>query len=211
MNTDIKYWFFKKALTDKNCSDILELVKSNELQLGLTGKQKSLKNKNKLSKKQIKDLKKTRNSNILFKNDPWLYRLITPYVDIANKNAGWNYEISWYESFQITSYKKKQHYGWHQDCWSEPYKSEDPNFNNKIRKLSVICSLMDSKDYTGGKVEFFTPDPNLKNGGTIYEVKELKEKGTIIVFPSHIFHKVNLVTKGHRCSLVLWGLGYPFK
>jgi hypothetical protein len=29
---------------------------------------------------------------------------------------------------------------------------------------------MDSKDYTGGKVEFFTPDPNLKNGGTIYEV-----------------------------------------
>jgi hypothetical protein len=58
MNTDIKYWFFKKALTDKNCSDILELVKSNELQLGLTGKQKSLKNKNKLSKKQIKDLKK---------------------------------------------------------------------------------------------------------------------------------------------------------
>lgn len=211
MNTKEKYWVFKKALTDKNCSDILELVKSSELQIGLTGKQSSLKNKDKLSKKQIKDLKKTRNSNILFNNDPWLYRLITPYVEVANKNAGWNYEINWYESFQITSYKKKQHYGWHQDCWSEPYKSEDPNFNNKIRKLSVICSLMDSKEYTGGKVEFFTPDPNLKTGGIVYEVKELKEKGTIVVFPSDTFHKVSPVTKGHRCSLVLWSLGYPFK
>ena len=213
MNLKYNYWFFKNALTDKNCSDIIQLGKSKQLEIAVTGAQTKIikkKNVNELTKKEIKDLKKVRNSEVLFLNDPWLYNLITPYVRQANNASGWNYDITWNESFQFTSYKKNQHYSWHQDGHEEPYKSTDPNFNNKIRKISVICSLTDSKEYQGGKVEIYNPNPNNKKIVS-HEIKELKTKGTIVVFPSFIWHRVSPVTKGHRNSLVMWAIGPSFK
>lgn len=213
MNYKYNYWYFSGALSDKVCDDIIKLGKSKKLELGITGTQSRLLKKNsakELSKKEIKDLKKTRDSNIVFMNEQWLYDLIMPYVFNANVSSGWNFETSWNESFQFTSYKKNQHYSWHQDGHEEPYKSTDPNFNNKIRKLSVICSLTDSKEYKGGKVEIQIPNPNNKKIVT-HEIKELKTKGTVVVFPSFIWHRVSPVTKGHRNSLVMWAIGPSFK
>jgi PKHD-type hydroxylase len=34
--------------------------------------------------------------------------------------------------------------------------------------------------------------------------KKLREKGTILVFPSFVYHRVTEVTKGDRFSLVGW-------
>ena len=39
----------------------------------------------------------------------------------------------------------------------------------------------------------------------------MTSKGSIIVFPSFVWHRVKRVTKGSRYSLVIWNLGYPFK
>ena len=39
---------------------------------------------------------------------------------------------------------------------------------------------------------------------------ELKQRGTIVVFPSFVWHKVTPVKKGTRYSLVSWHLGHPF-
>ena len=41
--------------------------------------------------------------------------------------------------------------------------------------------------------------------------KEITPKGSIIVFPSFVWHRVKPVTKGLRYSLVNWNLGWPFK
>jgi PKHD-type hydroxylase len=43
------------------------------------------------------------------------------------------------------------------------------------------------------------------------QAKETLSKGSIIVFPSFVWHRVKPVTKGTRYSLVMWNLGYPFK
>ena len=43
------------------------------------------------------------------------------------------------------------------------------------------------------------------------QVKEILSKGSIIVFPSFVWHRVKPVTKGTRYSIVMWNLGYPFK
>jgi PKHD-type hydroxylase len=43
------------------------------------------------------------------------------------------------------------------------------------------------------------------------KVTEILPKGSIVVFPSFLWHRVKPVTKGTRYSLVLWHLGYPFK
>ena len=39
---------------------------------------------------------------------------------------------------------------------------------------------------------------------------EIAEKGSIVVFPSFVYHRVKPVTKGVRYSLVVWNLGNPF-
>ena len=40
--------------------------------------------------------------------------------------------------------------------------------------------------------------------------KETLSKGSIIVFPSFVWHRVKPVTSGTRYSLVAWHLGNPF-
>ena len=41
--------------------------------------------------------------------------------------------------------------------------------------------------------------------------KEFCDKGTIVIFPGFIWHKVTPVTKGKRHTLVIWALGKKFK
>ena len=40
---------------------------------------------------------------------------------------------------------------------------------------------------------------------------EIGAKGSIVVFPSFVFHRVRPVITGTRYSLVCWNLGKPFK
>jgi PKHD-type hydroxylase len=51
-------------------------------------------------------------------------------------------------------------------------------------------------------------DPDKKS---IRKCAEISQRGSIVVFPSHVWHRVKPVTKGIRYSLVIWNLGYPFK
>jgi PKHD-type hydroxylase len=79
----------------------------------------------------------------------------------------------------------------------------------KIRKLSVTVSLSDPKNYKGGNLKFdFGPH---SAGGRFHTCTEIRPRGSIIVFPSHVYHQVTPVTQGTRYSLVAWNLGYPFK
>jgi PKHD-type hydroxylase len=211
MNLKNYYWFFQSALPSKLCKEILEHGKNINKELAIVGN-KSIDNlKGKEKKLALKELKTKRNSNVAWLNDPWIFKEIHPYIHIANKNAGWNFEWDWTESAQFTIYKKGQYYNWHCDSWDEPY--NNPNnldVHGKYRKLSVTVSLNDSSEYTGGDLEF---DLRNKNPGTktIVKCKEIKPVGSIVVFPSFVWHRVNPVTKGTRYSLVMWNLGYPFK
>ena len=109
----------------------------------------------------------------------------------------------------FTKYKKNQHYDWHIDNLANTYiTAQNCNTNGKYRKLSFSINLSDPKDFEGGEFYFeFLNSPN----NNIVECKEIKQKGTIIIFPSFVKHKVAPITKGERNSLVGWVLGYPFK
>ena len=157
----------------------------------------------------LKNLKKIRNSDVIWLNDVWIYEKIVPLIYEANKYAGWNFEVDWFEQMQFTIYGKNQHYDWHWDSLNAPYESPDVNFNGKIRKISVTVSLTDPLEYAGGKLEFDLR--NTHKGSNIIECKEVKKQGSVIVFPSHVWHRVTPVTKGTRYSLVIWGLGRPFR
>ena len=208
MNLKHQYWFFQKALSHKLCDEIIAHGESQKEKIGLIA---SFDENKELTKKEEKELKKKRNSNIAWLNDQWIYNEILPYVNVANKNAGWNFQWDFAESCQFTKYKLNQFYGWHSDSFEEPYdRPNDLGRHGKIRKLSVTCSLSDPKDYKGGELEF-----NLVNQSTgkfvAKKCTEILPRGSIVVFPSHVWHRVKPVTKGTRYSLVIWGLGAPFK
>ena len=61
-------------------------------------------------------------------------------------------------------------------------------------------------------MDFRNYDPNMRDESKhIRSVPEILPKGSIVVFPSHLWHRVKPVTRGTRYSLVVWHLGYPFK
>jgi PKHD-type hydroxylase len=201
------YWFFKKALSNKLCDDIvksgLKQKSDKALTLGYENK--------KLNKKEKNSLLKLRNSEVSWLSDVWIYKEIHPYIHEANIRAGWNFDWDYTEKCQFTIYGKNQHYGWHYDSMTAPYDvPNNPNFNKKIRKLSAVISLSDPKDYKGGELLF---DLSRSTNYLDKSIKcsEIKERGSIVVFPSFLWHTVTPVTKGTRYSLVTWSLGFPFK
>ena len=210
MNLTNYYWYFHSAVPSRICDEIIKYGKSISDQMAVTGGYGD----KKLNKKEIKDLKKKRNSNIVWMNDRWIYKEIQPYVHQANTNAGWNFEWSFSESCQFTKYEKGQFYDWHCDSWDRPYfkqnNPQDPS-NGKIRKLSVTVSLSDPKDYKGGELEFDFRNQDPDKKPNIRKCTEILPKGSLVVFPSHVWHRVCPVKKGSRYSLVIWNLGWPFK
>tara|TARA_B110000211_G_scaffold97319_1_gene113432 strand:- start:859 stop:1485 length:627 start_codon:yes stop_codon:yes gene_type:complete len=208
MNLKNYYWYFKSVIPERICDDIVKYGHQLQDQLALTGGFDDSKN---LNKKQIQDLKKKRDSNIVWMNDRWIYNEIQPYIHTANQSAGWNFEWDYSESCQFTKYKKGQYYDWHCDSWEETYNRPNTHSHGKIRKLSVTVTLSDPKDYKGGELEFDfrNQDPDKKKN--IHKCTEILPKGSLVVFPSFVWHRVCPIKSGERNSLVIWNLGYPFK
>ena len=148
-------------------------------------------------------------SDIKWLNKQWVYDLIFPYMERANKNAGWNFDIKSAETPQLTKYKKGGFYNWHSDGGADHFSAYDSSdgkfFNGYARKLSM--SILLNENFSGGRFQFV----NVYGGQRIILTPELKETGSIIVFPSFMNHRVAPITKGTRYSLVAWFLGPPFK
>tara|TARA_R100001244_G_scaffold6918_2_gene9202 strand:- start:832 stop:1467 length:636 start_codon:yes stop_codon:yes gene_type:complete len=204
-------WYFKSALTPRFCDEVIKYALGKKEAMGRTGGF----DKKELSKEDIKNIQRKRRSDLVWLDDTWIYKELHPYIHQANKNAGWNFDWDYSEPCQFTKYKLNQYYDWHADSYDKPFK--DPNKKNrygKIRKLSVTCQLTDGSEYSGGEVEFDfrNYDPHLREEAKhLRKAKEILPKGSIIVFPSFVWHRVKPITKGTRYSLVIWNLGHPFK
>jgi len=211
MNISNYYWYFSGVLTPKFCNDVIAYANSKKEVIARTG---GYGNK-KLKKEDIKDIKKKRNSDLVWLNDTWIYKELHPYVHEANRMAGWNFDWDFSESCQFTKYKLNQYYDWHCDSWDKAYdRPKNLNEHKKIRKLSMTCQLTDGSEYTGGELEFDfrNYDPHMRDEiKHLRKAKEILPKGSIIVFPSFVWHRVKPVTSGTRYSLVVWHLGKPFK
>jgi len=203
------YCCFVDAVPIKICDHILNyatyLKNKNKEKLGfIQNISEETINKN----PEIKNsLFKNRNSNVIWMNEPWIYKEIQPFVIEANKKCNWNFDWEWSEELQFTKYGPGQFYNWHQDSFEK-----NKNRNGKImnRKLSVTLSLSNYDEYEGGQLEF----DFLNKGRGVSNInicKEVKTKGSLVVFPSFLWHRVTPVTKGIRYSLVMWNNGISWK
>ena len=192
---DESLWCWHGEIPSETCDKIIKSADDNwdNAKIGIGGRTNG------------KYDKETRSTDVHFANDEWIYNLLEPYMIQANKNAGWNYDISGIESYQIGRYTAKDsgHYDWHQDGlggWKNIYnKPLNVHLHNKTRKLSMSLILNDPSEYEGGQLEIW--------GKSV----DVYKKGSIIFFPSWILHRVTPVTKGTRYSLVMWFVGAPFR
>jgi len=207
MQLEFDYWYFKETLPKLLCRDIINFAKSkNDTQFAIVAGVKGVdKNSKKLNKRQKEKTLKTRNSKVVWLKEPWIISKILPFIKTANKNAGWNFVIEDCEAVQFTIYEKGQYYGWHSDCGIKT--DED----GKIRKLSASILLNDSSEFEGGELEFCHYTKPNQEHMVLSTKKILNTTGSMVVFPSFVFHRVKPVTKGVRYSLVVWLRGFPLK
>lgn len=124
--------------------------------------------------------------------------LLWYYGREANRNA-FGFDIDYLPDIQYTKYTADQNgkYDWHCDTfWANPTAYD--------RKLSIVIQLSDPSEYEGGDFEI---DPQYAQ----LPADKIRTKGTVIVFPSFLNHRVTPVTKGTRHSLVSWIQGPKFR
>ena len=205
MVLDNYFFVFESALPSRLCHDLIDYGEEKASRVAVTGDFED----KELTQKDISKLYKTRNSSIVWMEEPWIYNAIIPFVKEANKQAGWNFEWSISEACQWTKYAETQHYTWHQDSFHKPYNKPTTIFHGLVRKLSVTVSLEDGGAYDGGDLEFDFRNKS-DSSPNVMTSKAARKRGSIIVFPSFVWHRVSPVTKGTRYSLVIWNLGKPF-
>ena len=210
MNLSNYFWYFKSALTPRFCDEVVKYALGKKEIMGVTRGSSNDRNlaEKPLTKEEVRNLKYKRDSDLVWLGDTWIYKEIHPFVHQANKNAGWNFQWDHSDLCQFTKYKLNQYYDWHNDS------GEKIPQHGKIRKLSMNCQLTDGSEYSGGELEFdfrqYEP-PQRDESKHLIKTTAILPKGSIIVFPSFVWHRVKPVTKGVRYSLVVWHLGYPFK
>lgn len=143
-----------------------------------------------MSEEDLERLKQIRNSKVVFLSEQIKIReLLYSYVCQANRSA-FGVDVTHVGDIQYTEYDAEEggHYDWHQDVhWFDEISFQ--------RKLSIVVQLSDPVEYEGGDFVFkgLEPLPD-----------DFKRKGSVLVFPSYLEHKVETVTKGKRRSLVAW-------
>ena len=204
-------WFvFNNAIDKKTCNKIKRLAKGDWEEAGIRQRDKVYERERTLPTNYAtyKKNSKIRITDISWTNDQWLYDLIWPYMEEANKRSGWNLDIKAAEGMQIARYRKGGFYSWHKDGSSDSLSSydkpESPLLHGNVRKLSMTLVLNDN--FEGGALEFASYSKEK------CEITPIKPKeGDMIFFTSGMEHRIAPVTKGVRYSLVNWFIGPPIK
>ena len=124
------------------------------------------------------------------------YNLLADRIWRANSEV-WRLDIDGFnletDPPNILRYKVEEagHYDWHLDYGAE--------FSN--RKISFILQLSNSNDYDGCNLELMGCPPEPK----------MRERGTLIMFPSYVRHRITHITRGMRYCVVGWIHGPHFR
>ena len=203
-------WFiFDNAIDKKTCNKIKKVAEGKWIESTINSRTSFTEEERLIGRKpNYVNNTKVRISDVCWTTEQWIYDLIFPFLARANKEAGWNLDVTTAESMQIARYKKGGFYTNHQDGLADSlsaYNKPDNSFlHGKVRKISMSLILNDG--FEGGNLEFCS-----YNKGECEIIPVELNVGSIIFFLSGVEHRVAPVTKGTRYSLVSWFLGVPIK
>jgi len=179
------------AFSEEEIDVIIEIGDNHEFQQGKTGTGEG------------EDDLSIRNSTISWihpnEETSWLFNKMAEVVARMNTDK-YQFELTYIEAFQYTTYTTGEFYSWHIDG------DIQDTFGPRHRKLGITLLLSDPEtEFLGGEFQII-PGGNPKNVNTISA-----KKGDVLAFPSFVPHQVSEVTSGKRRSLVCWVLGPKFK
>ena len=184
----VNYVVYTDVFTAAQCDTIIDLHKTRPIELGTTENTISPVNH------------AIRTSRVIWlpwsAEVNWIYdKLATVAYDIRQNWFPFNLS-GFEEDLQLTHYTAKDngHYAAHKDMSSG---------RASVRKLSCVVLLNERSDFEGGDFEM------LATSGSDKAVREL-ERGTLLAFPAWELHRVTVLTKGERWSLVSWISGPKF-
>lgn len=131
----------------------------------------------------------------------WVYEKFWK-LQIQVNNDWFKFNVTSLPPIQFTEYDEsyKGEYKSHQDVF---WLSDKPTH----RKVSIVLQLTDPSDYEGGNLEL----ENIHHKPSDADKVAMKQRGTIIAFPSFVYHRLEPVTVGKRYSLVAWFEGPKFQ
>lgn len=138
-----------------------------------------------------------RKSSVMFidntKENEWIYsKLAGLAINCNNERYAFDL-LGFHQELQLTKYSEGNFFDWHLDFGAGEISA---------RKLSMTVQLSDSDEYEGGDLQFMI-NKEIVNAP--------RKKGTIVIFPSFIMHRVTPITHGTRQSIVGWVSGPPYR
>ncbi|MFD1341540.1 prolyl hydroxylase family protein [Litorisediminicola beolgyonensis] len=126
----------------------------------------------------------------------WVADRLADLVRVANRES-FGFDLTEFaESAQVAEYPAATggHFDWHADIGEGPVA--------RRRKLTLVVQLSDPGAYAGGALEIM-PSAQV--------IAAPRERGSAILFPSFLLHRVTPVTEGTRASLTQWVHGPAFR
>jgi PKHD-type hydroxylase len=195
MNKMYSNVIFEQALSEEDCANIIEESENIlDLQDSSVGHTDEVMSSIRKSKNGFVSAHKPEHIS-LFSN---LQSRIWTFINLANRST-FGFDVTYLDEVQYTVYDTGDYYNWHSDLMVETQ-------NAFHRKLSVTIQLSDDTEYEGGDFELHCLDEENQLPKEI-----IRKKGSIIIFPSFMVHRVTPVTKGTRKSLVAWVEGRKWK
>lgn len=123
----------------------------------------------------------------------WIYDRIASLALNCNAERYGFDVLGFLQPLQLTEYGSGEYFKWHMDFHAGEISH---------RKLSVTVQLSDEDSYSGGDLQFMIND-RIESAP--------RRKGTVVVFPSFMVHRVTEIKEGRRNSIVGWLSGPPFR
>jgi len=140
--------------------------------------------------------KEVRDNKEVIINNEQLKNKLKMVFELSNQSI-YNYDIQEMEKVKILRYGNGGKYKWHTDTGAK---------ETSTRKLTAVIQLSDETMYEGGDLEFGITDDSGKKNYTAP-----RKRGSIIIFPAFLSHRVTPITKGRRYSLITWMNGDTWK
>jgi PKHD-type hydroxylase len=149
-----------------------------------------------------------RRANVAFIDRPepetqWIYDKFNILISYYNDN-NFDFDITGYDYMQYAKYGPGDKHNFHMDL---PLGNRQLNYHltECFRKLSVILLLNEpGVDFEGGNFE-------VNHFSEQFPINTDLKKGSSIIFPSFLLHRVAPVTSGIRQTISVWPIGPKFR
>jgi len=184
-------------LTEKRCDELMDMFsKSEQYKATVAGTYKG--SGSDVVNENVRKVQEVRFSEDIVLSDGFnLNKNLTMACEMAN-TLFFNFDTSnQLSNIRMLRYEDTGKYDWHLDIGNE---------ETSVRKITAIVQLSNESDYEGGNFEFSMTDETGKDTAV-----GSRKKGSLILFPSYLGHRVSPLTSGVRYSILTWMLGNAFK